>query len=84
MSPPTSQGPVATVLTETLKLLLRLLIGAPLLLTVFWLLVVGTRRWRLDKYWETFPPEFGCNNDVLLDNCEVRNVDGASYSSALN
>ena len=50
------------------------LLGAPFVLTAFWVLYAGTDKWRIDRYWQHFPPSFGCSDDQLVDACELRQL----------
>lgn len=54
--------------------LLQALVVGPLLLLAFWALYAGTARWRVDEYWRKFPPSFGCDDHVVLDICQARQL----------
>lgn len=41
------------------SVLLRALLTSAVLVTAFWLAAAGTRRWRDNDYWRSFPPDFG-------------------------
>ncbi|GBF98331.1 ferric reductase [Raphidocelis subcapitata] len=45
----------------------RAALAAPLVFTAYYLLVLGTWRWRDDAAWQHFPPRFGCDDKALLD-----------------
>jgi hypothetical protein len=55
----------------------RAALAAPLLFTAYYLLVLGTWRWRDSAAWERFPPRFGCDDRKLLDSCTARQARAA-------
>jgi hypothetical protein len=53
---------------------LQALLAGPVVLTVFWIVYAGTEKWRVDRFWQHFPPSFGCHDDQLIDLCEARQL----------
>lgn len=61
-------------LSTVISYVLMSLFISPALVLLYWFLVAGTRRWRLDEYWRNFPPDFHCNDHVLVDQCEAEKI----------
>eukprot|EP00879_Flechtneria_rotunda_P005830 GHRR01006134.1.p1 GENE.GHRR01006134.1~~GHRR01006134.1.p1 ORF type:complete len:902 (+),score=349.32 GHRR01006134.1:184-2889(+) len=56
------------------QLLARVVFSASVLLITIWMTIIGTQRWRTAQYWQHFPPDFGCDDGVLLDQCTLKNL----------
>lgn len=54
--------------------LLRVLFAAPIVLMASWMFYLGTEHWRNGKFWRKFPPNFGCDDTVLLDRCNLEQL----------
>ena len=73
--PPLSGAAAAARLARApLVLLLRGLLSGSVALYLFYLAVVATRQWRDEAAWATFPPDFGCDEEKLLDACTLERV----------
>lgn len=76
--PPAKQGLakgfIKPILLRAASLFLCFLALGPVLVFCFWLVYGGTARWRVDAYWRTFPPDFGCDDTQLVDGCEYTSL----------
>lgn len=65
---------IRQIATHALYNLLRVLFVAPVVLMACWMFYVGTQRWGKDEYWSRFPPDFGCDDTILLDSCSLQQL----------